>query len=761
MISGQVIDMQTREPLPLCNIILFPGNGGTVTDSLGLFVLTIPLGQYELQFNYTGYEKIYQKVQLSEISPRIRLKIEMNPIAYSTDEIVITGLKESTAPDVQTMAQLDLRQMPNLYSDALRSIKVLPGVTSNNELTSAYNVRGGHYDENLIYLNGYQIYRPYLLRTGAEENQSLLNPDLTQSLTFYSGGFPARFGDRMSSVLEVDYDIKPSREIHGVVRGNLLNFGIAIHQGTDKLTWAIAGRYANPVTFLNTLQTSGDFQPRYSDIQLLLNYQINRKNRVELFALYADNQFDLTPRIWKGNFKFDQYDVRGIDLDYDGYQLYNFQTALLGLKWQKQFHNKTFLTIMFSGFLSTETEDRDLQAEVYYVPDAREPGQSRQYLKTRFERFDNRLQLSNYDAKVDFLTQIAGHRLQTGLVLKLNNLNNRLDERIEESGDDFLREPLQIKQQNWNTDFQQFEWYLEDRISLLRNLQLNAGMRYLYYDFSNEQLLSPRISLHYFPSQSHILYLRGGYYYQPPYYLELKFLPENSQNKILSQRAIQVILGWQHHLKSNLDLQVELYYKKLDQLIPFYMEDLQIIYTGSNQNQGFARGLDILITGELIQGLNSWIGYSYLNTRERPIGSTAYRPRLLDQTHTLRFFVQDKIPGFPHLQFHTRILFGSGYRYFPRQVAEDPQTGQSYIYIDFERTLKYPYYGRVDMGLSAQLNSGKRPEVLIVAEVLNMFNNFNILGYNWFQVFPDNQGLVPIPRILTKRFFNVGFRVTF
>jgi hypothetical protein len=761
MISGQVLDAQSRQPLPFCNIRLSPGNGGTVTDSLGLFALLLPLGQYELEFNYTGYKKIYRNVKLTETSPRVRLKIELTPIAYDAGEIIVTGLKESTAPDVQTIEQLDLRQMPNLYSDALRGIKVLPGVTSNNELTGAYNVRGGHYDENLIYLNGYQIYRPYLLRTGAEENQSLLNPDLTQSLTFYNGGFPARFGDRMSSVLEVDYTVKPSREIHGVVRGSLLNVGFALHQGTERLTWAIAGRYANPVTFLNTLQTSGDFRPRYSDIQFLLNYQINDNNRIELFTLYADNQFDLIPQTWKGNFKFNQYDIRGVDLEYNGFQQYGFQTTLLGLKWQQRYNNKTHLAVMVSGFLSRETEDRNLEANVYYIPDAREPGQGRQYLKTRSERIDNRLQLSSYDAKINLVTQLGQHRLQAGLLMKLNNLENQLDERIEERGDDYLQEPLQLRQQNWTTDFHQFEGYLEDQFTLFRNLKLNAGIRYLYYAFSDEQLLSPRISLHYLPSKNHILYLRWGYYYQPPYYLELKYLPADSHTEIEAQRAIQTIIGWQHQLKPNLDLQVELYYKKLNQLIPFYMEDLQIIYTGRNQNEGFARGFDILLTGELIQGMNSWISYGYLDTKERSIGTAAYRARLLNQTHTLRFFVQDKIPSFPHLQFHTRILFGSGYRYFPRQVSEEPQSGQSYLNINFDRTIKYPYYGRVDMGLSALLNSDKRPEFLIVAEVLNVFNNFNVLGYSWFQVFPDNQGAVPIPRILTKRFFNLGFRVSF
>jgi hypothetical protein len=588
-----------------------------------------------------------------------------------------------------------------------------------------------------------------------------LNPDLTQSLTFYSGGFPARFGDRLSSVLEADYSPKPSRQVHGVVRGDLLNFGVALHQGSKNLTWAVAGRYANPVTFLNTLQTSGDFQPRYSDIQLLFNYRLTKKDRIELFALYADNVFDLLPKTWNGHFKFDQYDVRGVDLNYSGYQQYNFQTTLLGLEWQHQLSSKTHLNVRLSGFRSNESENRNLEAEVYYVPDARDPAQGRQYLKTRYEKFHNDLQLSSYDAKIEILTQLSKHRLQSGVLLKLNNLVNRLDEQIEEQGNDYLREPLQIRKQNWATDFHQLEGYLEDQFVLLRNVQLNAGLRYLYYAYTEEQLLSPRVSLHYFPADNHILYLRWGYYFQPPYYLELKYLPVDSHQNIQAQRAIQTILGWQHQLRQQLDLQVELYYKKFADLIPFYMEDLQIIYTGRNQNEGFARGLDVLISGELIQGLNSWISYSYLDSQEREIGNGSYRPRLLDQTHTLRFFVQDQIPTFPYLQFHTRILFGSGYRYFLRQVEEDPATADNFITINFDQTLKYPYYGRVDMGLSARLNSGKRPEFLIVAELLNVFNNFNVLGYSWFQVFEDNQGLVPIPRILTKRFFNLGLRISF
>jgi hypothetical protein len=643
----------------------------------------------------------------------------------------------------------------------LRAIKILPGVTSNNELSSAYNVRGGNYDENLIYLNGYQIYRPYLLRIGVEENQSLVNPDLTNSVNFYSGGFPARFGDRMSSVLEVKYGGDQSGEFRGVVRGDLFNFGIALHDATDNVSWSFGARYANPENFLNKLQTSGDYRPSYSDFQILLNYQPNDRRRLELLLLYANNKFDFTPQLWKGNFKFGQYDVRGVDIDYSGSQQYTFQTGLLGLKWEQQFSSQTQLFLTVAGFLSREDEDRNLTGDIYYVSNALEPWQERQYLNTRFESVDNQLELSNYDIGAGIIIQLDKHRLQTGISLKSNQVKNNLDEKFEESSENNLLEPVHLLYQNWVLNFNQVEWYGEDQFNPGNKIQINAGMRFLFYEYTNEKLFSPRFSLHYFPNEKHILYARWGFYYQPPYFYELRNLLEVESAQVSAQQSIHYILGWEHQLKTSLDLQIELYYKKLNRLIPYYLEDLQLIYAGTNQNEGYSQGIDILIKGEIIEGLNSWIGYSYLNTKERPIAGGDYRRRLLDQTHTLRFFVQDKIPKFPFLQFHTRIIYGSGYRYYPRIVVEDSQSDEKYIKIDFSRTLPYPYYGRVDMGLSTLLNTGKRPEVMIKLELLNAFNNFNVLGYTWIQVFDDIQGAVPVPRILTKRFLNLGVEVSF
>ena len=194
--------------------------------------------------------------------------------------------------------------MPNIYSDVLRSVQVLSGVSTNTELSSGYNVRGGSYDENLIYLNGYEIYRPFLLRVGVEENQSTINPYMVENLTFYNGAFPSSLGDRMSSALIADYSNNHSEKLEGSFSASILDLGINLKNKYEKLNWSLGFRYANPAAFLKSLKTRGDYRPSYSDFQLLLNYDISKNSQLELFGLYADNKFDISPTNWSGNFGF-------------------------------------------------------------------------------------------------------------------------------------------------------------------------------------------------------------------------------------------------------------------------------------------------------------------------------------------------------------------------------------------------------------------------------------------------------------------------
>jgi hypothetical protein len=761
-ISGQVVDQSTHLPLPQCNISVDSTDKGTTTDSLGLFILKLPYGLYLLEFSYIGYESVKKTVELNDSIPNQRLRIALTPHIFRTDEIVVTGQPDKVAPDVHVMVRSDLKIMPTVHSDILRGVKILPGVTSNNELSSAYNVRGGNYDENLIYLNGYEIYRPYLIRGGVEENQSLINPDMTHSLQFYSGGYPARFGDKMSSVLEVDYLRQNTGGWHGVARGNLLNSGFTLFYGSANFNGSIGLRYSNPTRFFKKLQTSGDYHPRFSDLQLYLNYQLTKNRNLEIFLLYADNQFDLTPDIWRGNFKEGMYDVKGIDIEYNGYHRYIFQTGLLGARYQHKFNPSTEWSLALAGFLSGENEQRDLEGNTYYIPDSRYPARDREYLKTRIEKSDNHLRLYKYDLRTDFSIKKANHFIQAGGGVKLNQLDNSINEFFEEIGEENLLEPSRMDTQSWQKTLHQLEVYLQDQFTPFTGIQLNTGIRYLFFQHTREHLYSPRISVHLYPFPKHILYFRWGYYYQPPYYYELKSLSNVSAADLKSQRAINYIAGWKSQLKEKLNLQVECYYKQLDRLLPFYFEDLQIIYSGVNENKGYARGLDLLIKGELIEGLNSWLGYSYLDTKESShLSDGISQRRLLDQTHTFRLFLQDKIPFYPNIQYHNRILFGSGFLYHPRTVEVNPENGKSYLVIHFGKRYSYPFYARVDMGLSVRIQIGRKYELLFISEVLNIFNNYNVVGYSWFQVFSQIQKAIPIPRILTKRFFNFGIELYF
>jgi hypothetical protein len=246
IVSGQVASQTTGKPLPDCNISVASLGKGTVSDSLGLYLLRLPIGNYTIEFSHLGFQAVVKEITLPAGRPRLRLDIKMAPVIIEGKPVTIFEDRQTASPTVQELERADIRNMPTLYSDVFRTIKILPGVSSNNELSSAYNVRGGNFDENLIYLNGYEIYRPFLLREGQEESQSLINPEMVQELRFYGGAFPARLGDKLSSALEVDYQADYGAGLGGSVRVDLLNAGVSLHGGSGKLRWIGGLRYANP-----------------------------------------------------------------------------------------------------------------------------------------------------------------------------------------------------------------------------------------------------------------------------------------------------------------------------------------------------------------------------------------------------------------------------------------------------------------------------------------------------------------------------------
>ncbi|MEL6823727.1 MAG: TonB-dependent receptor, partial [Calditrichota bacterium] len=493
------------------------------------------------------------------------------------------------------IASADIRKMPDPYSDPLRSIKILPGVSSNNELSSAYNVRGGNFDENLIYLNGYEIYRPFLLRRGVEENQSLINPDMVENLRFYSGGFPVQFGDKLSSALEVDYSLQREDQTTFTLRADFLTMGAAGKGSGKRFQWNAGVRYANPQLFVNRLQTSGNYRPEFFDGQFFGRYKLNKKSDLQLFALHARNQFDLTPDTWTGNFKFSLFDVRSVEIKYEGNSSYSFQSSLLGLAYGYQPSEQTHLKFSIAGYNTNEEEQADLDGNIFYVLDASDPTSGREFLKSRIEQADNLLDLETLEAQFAMEHTSGKHKLQAGLNARSIAMKNRIDEFFVEEGGESIQETPLISQSSRSETVNYYSGYVQDNYSILKRLQATAGLRVYHYSLTNETRFSPRASLAYKPGKDKVLRLSGGVYEQPPLFYELQNVGSDAFNGFSSQQSIHGILGWEQLFKERLSFQSEVFYKKLNRHIPYYADELKLIYRPDERTDGFAYGMDISV----------------------------------------------------------------------------------------------------------------------------------------------------------------------
>jgi hypothetical protein len=755
LLSGTITSRATGELLPHGSISAAPGGGGTTSDSLGHYSLPLPFGKYSISYSFMGFAPVTRKVTLSESRPRVTLDIALSPRVISVREVSVVTDQDDAPPTVQKMESVDIRRMPTIYSDALRSIQILPGISGNNELSSAYNVRGGNYDENLIYLNGYEIYRPFLLRQGVEENQSLINPDMIDRLQFFGGAFPANYGDKMSSVLSVDYTRDQPDGWGAVARADLLNQGLTLRNRTGRLSWSAGGRFADPNLFVSQLQTSGTYRPRFADGQLLADYSLARNTHLELFLLDAGNRFQLNPQSWTGNFLGLNYmDVRAVKIAYQGQRLYSYQTALAGLRFTQLFKPGNRFSVAVSRYSTEERENTDLLADVYYSDNAWSNEQGT-YLKTRTESNHDRLKLTTWEIQPSYQMTQSVHTLQTGLSLRWVDMTGHTDEYLAEAGDSMVQTSPIITRGDQSLSLNSVGGYVRDVAAFSPFLHMDMGVRVLNYAYTRETLVSPRAGLHVFPDTRNTISLSTGLYDQPPFFYELRNRRADLP-ALKSQRAIHYVLEWEHQFERDLTLQTQTYYKKLDRLIPYNLDQMKLEYGDSNNSKGYAYGFDVLLRGQVSGSVNSWISYGFLNTQEKVVGAPGgYHRRLLDQTHTLRLFLQDKMPHHPNIQVHNRMLFGTGYSFHPQNVVTTPDGGTA-LAVDYATTKRLPIFFRADVGFSARVKLGGKSEAIILAEVLNAFNRANVAGYSFFPVFPTSQDPVKIPEVLSDRFFNLG-----
>jgi len=759
LVKGRVVDRSNGVLLNNCNILISPGDLGTTSDDLGRYSIKLPYGTYTVTFSYMGYKRRSEKITVSPQKPVKKLNAYMIPKAVKSKSVTYTE-KPITETLVQKMGTEDIRRMPTTYPDVMRAVKILPGVSSNNELSSGYNVRGGNFDENLIYLNGYEIYRPFLLRQGVEENLSLANQEMVEDLEFHNGAFSAMYGDKMSSALEIRYKNSFENGWGGKAKCNLIYSGMELHNSGGKLSWTGGLRYANPKLFVNQQHTEGEYEPEFYDGQILANYQLTKNSTFELFFLSVNNTYILEPEEWIGHYG-PYFDPQQVTIDYHGKREYTTTNTLAALKYKYQIAKRGMFDISYANYKMTEQEDMNIYAKFYDDGSAYFPGESRSYLKERIELADNRLELNTNELKSDFMYLIGKNTLRAGLRGRQVSLDDRIDENFVENGENSEAMAPHLLFSKQSADMNSFSAYVQDDFTISKKFSSNFGVRYLYYQYTDEHLISPRISFNYRPNVLNTFNFSYGYYYQPPFFYEIRNKEASVSKSLESQLAIHYILGWEHRLDTGLNLTMEAYYKKLDNLIPYYVERVKLEYGDSNNSEGYARGFDILLKGEIIERLNSWLGYSYLDTKEKVKGTDKYKRRVLDQTHTLRFFLQDSMPNLPHIQSHLRILFGSGYRYFTRYIATDEVTSEKSIDVNTNYTLKYPFYARFDVGFTLHKKLKNGIDIVLLGEVHNMFYHTNVASYSWVKTNDLYQFPTRIVNLYPGRFFNIGLEVSF
>lgn len=817
VLSGNVRDLDNK-PLELVNIAILGGSSGCVTDRDGNYLLIVPANEeITVDFSFIGFDSK-------------RFRITLPPGDKKVLDVVLTlkytELKSVEIKDRQVRSynyvRLDPKQaklIPTLSGGIEAMLKTLPGVSSANELSSQYSVRGGNFDENLVYVNGIEIYRPFLIRSGQQEGLSFVNSTLVSGILFSAGGWDAKYGDKMSSVLDITYR-KPDSAAASVMLSLL---GAEAHvEGITKdkkFTFLVGARYKSNQYVLKGLETKGSYRPNFADVQGVLTYKLNKKIQLSALGYYSRNSYLLVPESRQTNFGTIQEAYR-LTIYFDGQEVDRYKMYLGAFSVDYAPNPGLVLKFNVSGFNTNESETFDVRGQ-YWI------GKLENTLGN--EDFGNVTEVQGVGTFMDHARNYldadvisAEHKgsyvknrnfFNWGLKYQHENVNDRLSEwQMTDSAGYSLpippvviggitdpKQPLELidaVRTNIGLSTNRVMGYLQNTWDLLgdgRNLSITAGLRFHYWDYNGQFLLSPRASIAYKPMWQRDVVFRfsTGYYYQPPFYKELRDLQGNLNPDIKAQESIHFVAGmdinflaWGRPFKFT----TEAYYKYLNDLIPYIIDNVRIRYTAKNNAKGYATGIDFKINGEFIKGTESWASLSFMKTMqniegdyyytyynasgERIIpGYTAdqvaidsvrtnpgYIPRPSDQRVSFAIFFQDYLPLIPTLKVNLTLVFGTGLPFGP---PDSPL---------YKQTLRYPPYRRVDIGFSKLLVSsktkfkGKNPlhfidNAWISLEVFNLLQISNTVSYIWVKDINNRE--YAVPNYLTPRQLNLKLILEF
>ena len=797
-VRGTVIASDSGQAIPGVTVLVAGTNFGTATQNDGKYTLRMPDGRYALRFSAVGFETRTDSVAIEFGTPS-RLDVVLRPATLELDEVTIEESRAVQEAGVFEISPRAARNIPTPVRDVARALKVLPGVATNNELSNQVSVRGGGFNENLFFINGFEIFLPFRPRQGEQEGLSLLNAELADRITLYSGGFPARYGGKLASAVDVGYRRTEGDPTSGSVYASLLDAGVSAGGSLagGRLGWLAGVRKAKTRRFFSTQELEGDYDPDFTDIQGSLRWRAGPRTMVELLGIRARHEFTLNPnarRTFFGtlsqNSDLAPTNLQSMWIQYDAgnEEVDGYETTFVGSRVSNTL-GRLRIEHDLAVFDTEETERFELSGStVLYMVDPGssnpQPGEGLFFRGTSRQEdgADNSVAVRTITGGGRYTVVLDNHALEAGWQLRDLQFDDRIDEKSVISGRSLTGETVRIVSDSLrdsaSLDAFRASLFVQDAIALPHPARdgfvLTGGLRADYFDFSDEWTVSPRLNARYRLDANTVLLGSWGIYFQSPSYRELRGKPETGQTilgalnrDLKSQRSNQFVGGFEYFLPHlRFVVRGEAYHKRISNLVSYEIDNVRVRYSGDNDATARVSGLDLQLRGEFVPGMESWVNYSFLRAREefvdafRTEGNAGSVARPTDQRHTVSIYIQDYIPNDPTWRLHMRTLFGSGLPYTP--PVPGTQIGNLLVQAPGERfSARYPRYFRFDMGVTKEVELSQDDDVgfEVTFEVLNVFDMTNTVSYSWI---PDAAGIwTRIPTRLTPRTFNVRARLSF
>lgn len=760
-LRGRVTDGEGN-PVEFASVTCPSQGRATVTSLQGQYALRLlTADSVVVKFSMLGYRTKTRVLRRPKGTQT--LQVTLSEQANTLGEVTVAGQRIQSG-QTQDISTKPLRSLPSTTGNAVEElIQSQAGVSTHSELSSQYNVRGGSFDENSVYINSVEVYRPFLVRSGQQEGLSVINPDMVERIGFSTGGFEAKYGDKMSSALNITYR-RPKR-FEATAAASLLGGSAYVGFSNKKLAWANGVRYKTTKYLLGSLETKGEYKPNFLDYQTYLSYKPNKRWTVDFIGNISDNHYNFHPEDRETKFGTME-SVRSFRVYFDGQEKDRFRTFFGTLGITRHLGDSTSVSLLGSSFSTSEQERYDIQGQYWLTQTETSENLG---VGTYFEHARNYLKAHVESVKLLLKHTAKQHDVEAGLTWKQEHIEeNSVEYEMRDSAgysvphtgkDLFMIYSLRARNE---LNANRLETYVQDtwrfRSAGEHTLfTLNYGLRFSHWNYNKESILSPRVSLGITPSFNHNVTLRfaTGLYYQAPFFKELRdtstvagVTRATLNRKIKSQRSIHFIAGMDYRFNMNnrpFKFTAELYYKLLGNVVPYSINNVKVVYYGSNEASGHAAGLDLKLFGEFVPGTDSWVTLSVMDTKMKLNGVKVPMPT--DQRYALNLFFTDYFPGTTRWKMSLKLAYADGLPFSaPHRELET-------------NTFRAAAYKRADIGMSYRVLNNEHRErksifrnIWLSLDCLNLLGINNVNSYYWVTDVTNQQ--YAVPNYLTGRQIN-------